>query len=1159
MPNFKTLWRPDAFGAVGAGFVQDDILRDGIHIRWNTDYRLGLPYESMQGMNGQFRVYFLNHEVNSVYEADLFNMQLDSTYAVRSNLSTNPNSGMRTNGNQLNFWKRTQPNYFAVFWLCQWRLRLLRQSRWRYSREERDLLRYAEAVLKMLRPNLVGSMIQETGEACAVDVRFLPFGGSGTPIKGDVYLNVIGLDRRQRRVVQDWVGIMDDGSLKRTARLRAAGIASVLLESVKGKPAANLEEVRWILCEDYCQDDRIWDAVPVDEFRFNTIPDYHQPDVTEQIHYQPFQAMLDFDQASNVIMAEFVGQPDIQQLFDQPNVYEMTRFQLRYDESDPNVDLATTLKLPLLQNLVAAGVDPVMARIMGHYFYSEDFGLLAGHDIKVEAALPFFQPDNLTQLDKALGDLVKGESASQFFWDPQGTLLDTQLCGLVLAPEPAPKPLPYAPDDFTTTITINDVPSQTDPADVDLMVGVKMKAPVANVYETRPYLAPVAYEVERSISGAPFVNVLVEEETTPDALDEIGIVPPVYFPRPDSEGTADSLTVLDDFRLPTKQTETVQYRLKAYDIFGRPSHAVEGPVDEIALPCHAPAAPANISSRVVADKGTLFLELTFSLAASSPKLQAIWQNLEIMVHRLPTDQPEDGVLDLPQDTKWPGPRPARKLVVPVAADHSLQVDSVTVSCVRLQWLGLQLLRLPYTENDCAPEFPDVPPQFDSLAPPAMDPVETGFRTYQLRLAIGEPANMTPDEYRWCARLRIEGSCPESGATLYSNEPSVASDWLVTPRPPLPVKPLPQEIPVSTHPDRFGDSYFTLDLASFGLNTGDMVKIYQARIDRVITAPANFVIDGQLQNTSQFEQEARLSKRNYELVTPEPVEYRTDARFHSVKVAGNLREYHVLGVIGANQYMEERDWSNAAIVLFTTPQPAPLPRLNLVSVEPFVESSQSKARLTYTVDATTFTDPANPPKIQVLRRDRTANNRNAVFIGEASGAPDLSTDGDPIYRFQFTDNALLDWHRYTYETYLLVYAAQPAQYLKTEQAVTCEVVAPWNGKKDPFGGFTMLYVGAHYPTFEQVWTMFEGGEFDFTLTKVLDDGSTLRIQGALRNGAVIGLDPADVTLLIYAGTTRCFYRMFITVRDVQNGYYVLRLTTGQNTWSKRSARLETNTL
>jgi hypothetical protein len=1148
MPNSKSLWRPNAFGTIGAGFLNDNTLRDGIHVRWSVNYQLGLPFESEQGINGGFRIFVLNTEVDSISDADLFTLPLNSFLAVRSDSDQlfNPERGMIADGNILTFWKRTQPDYFGVFWLCQWRLLLMGQWNWSFSSEQRRLLRYAKEVLDLLKPDLIdGNLMRERSEACAVDIRFNPFSGSGTPGNDDPFIHVVGIDRNNRRIVQDWAGITSSGATKRTVRLRAPGIVRVSLEQVPGKPTLTREEVRWILCEDYCQDSSIWQRVQVDGHRFTTIPDFHNPVTTETFHYRPFQRAIDSNMAAEVIQVLFVGQPEVQEMFSLPNVYDMTRYSLKFDQAEPNSDLTTTLTLPLSQNLMAASIDPLMARILGLYFYSDDTALEA-HDILVEASLPFFHPDNLAQLDDFLSQLVQGGNATQFFLDNAQTLFDTRLCGLVLAPRITKKELPPQPDNFTTTLTINAVPAQDDLAEAELIVSSKLAVPIDNINEIRPYLVPIGYELERSLSGSSFTNVIADEDT-PDELDEIGIIPPLYFPQKGADVWISPLQVLDDFVLPAKQSESVQYRLRAYDLFGRPSQAIEGTTENIPLPCLAPTVPANVSSRIVTSANKLFLELTFSVAAFRPPLQAEWQAVEITVHQLPINQGAVGIQEPPCQVEWAGTQVARNITIPVAGNHSLELNNAVESCLNLTWSASGLQRSSVAENACS-EFPDVPLQIDLIDPSAMNLADSGYRTYQLRMAIADLSTLTPDQYRWCTRLRIEGRCMETNAVLHSDESCVTDDWLVTPPPALPVKPIPQEIPVSTYPDLLGDSYFTLDLASFGLNQGDMVNIYQAGVDRVIGMPANFIIDNQLQNVSEFEQAARITKRLYELVTPQPIEFRSDKRFHSIKVPGNLRDYYVLGVIGTNQYLQERDWSNAAVVLFTTPDPAPLPRLNLIDVEPVVKSNQSSVRLTYDVDAATFTDPDNPPRVQVMRRDLTMNQRALRFVGETIGTLEAAEDGSSVYRFIFEDDTALDWNRYIYESYLLVHIAQQGQYLKADTPVTCDVVAPWNGINNPFDNAPELTIGNPISMKQEVKAQFACGEFDFSLVKLLEDDSTVRESGAFRNGQVIGVDLDDITLDIDPAKSE--YSLTYNFPNIENGSYTLRLTFGQMTWTKR---------
>ena len=86
----------------------------------------------------------------------------------------------------------------------------------------------------------------------------------------------------------------------------------------------------------------------------------------------------------------------------------------------------------------------------------------------------------------------------------------------------------------------------------------------------------------------------------------------------------------------------------------------------------------------------------------------------------------------------------------------------------------------------------------------------------------------PDVHRWCARVRMKGRNPHTGATLFSSEPCAAAERLVPPPPPQPARPITAAIPSSTYPDSLGASWFTLDLAEFQpLAQGDLVNVYLA--------------------------------------------------------------------------------------------------------------------------------------------------------------------------------------------------------------------------------------------------------------------------------------------------------------------------------------------
>jgi hypothetical protein len=960
-------------------------------------------------------------------------------------------------------------------------------------------------------------------------------------MKDTTYVVVKGVDRNNRPVAEDWIGTDASGTMKLVARLRAPGIASVLLEPVPGKPAITLDEIRWMLCEDYCQAEDLWETHDAFEMRFHAASDFYKTELIQSEIYRPFKQVVDADKVSGAILQYWIENSDVQRALEQQTTYEMWDYRMRYEDAETS----SALEIPLIQALVASGVDPVMAKILGlyHDVPGEDIEHYTGRDIKVEADFPFFAIENLLQVDAMLAMLLGNQSQSSFL-DAKHTLPGTMLCGLVLAPDVTRKPAPIAPSGFTTAIVVNDIPSQTNMDEVNLLVAAKIEAPV-DLSETRPYLVPVGYAVERSHSGRPFVNVITAEETAFDVLDEIGIIPPVYFPRKEQGKWESPLKLSDDLALPAEPGQTVQYRLKAYDIFGRPSDPVTGKVETIAVPCHAPPAPANLSSRIVNYGDDLFMEITFSLDSARRKLEAEWQTLEVFVHRLETDNTE-----LPKEVSWSGSRPGRKVEVPVAPDHQLVVPSLSQSCVSLSGTAGNLQRETADEGFCSVELPLGTPVLETMNPPSMPFEETGFRTYQLRVKVGDQSAMEPDIYRWCARIRIKGQRPD-GTTSYSDEVCIASERLITPPVPVPTRPTPDVIPESTHPDPLGNSYFNLDLQEFNLTNGDMVNVYAITLERLAN-PIDAFVDGSLLiDKAALLTLAKASKHRFELLTQQPVEFKTSSvRFYPVKVPGDLRQYHVIGVVGANEYFQEQDWTTASFVVFKTPEPVPIPILRFIEADTFVESGVPKVNLQYTADFSGVV-LTNPPKVQILRRDFSTGARASVYRNDVVGELDT---GGATYRFTYVDDTMQEWHRYGYEAYLLVYSDRHGQYIKSDNPALCEVQAPWGGTGAPLDNADRLQSAVNGNGELQVVVEFDTGEFDFSLTGIRADNTAARIQGALNKGKVVGL-PADAyTFEILPGGAR--YRLTFRNPAGEQGKYTFRISFAQQaTWSRKETKAE----
>lgn len=225
----------------------------------------------------------------------------------------------------------------------------------------------------------------------------------------------------------------------------------------------------------------------------------------------------------------------------------------------------------------------------------------------------------------------------------------------------------------------------------------------APVNEIRPYLVPTGFFVERNRDEKGYEDVIASEESEPDDFDKIGIIPPLYIPQKKRGGWVDPLVVKDDFIAGSSGASRVQYRLTAFDLFGRPSKPVEGKTMEVVPPCRPPSEPANLAARVVNEGNLLILEITFSLDSATQALEAAWQSLEVTVHRLPLGEP--GSTSSVAETKWSGSIPGRRLEIAATPGHDLTFPPIVNSCVSLSWVGDRLDRAAAPETICSVEFP----------------------------------------------------------------------------------------------------------------------------------------------------------------------------------------------------------------------------------------------------------------------------------------------------------------------------------------------------------------------------------------------------------------------------------------------------------------------
>lgn len=1156
MVSNTSLWRPRLFAATGVGFKDDPHLVDGQHFRWHIAHHLGLPFQSRDEKRGVFRLYHRVLGPNTIETFPLIGGAGGGTFPIYDEGVFSPDAGLIAGADSMSFWKR--PNLdLALLFL---RLRGILDANpaslwaWRDTAEDQTLRRYVAEVTARLAPDLVlNTILQERTDACAVDLGFSGI-DPGTPSpNGRRFLVVDGLDRGGRVVDQDWVGHEPSGAPRTVARLRGAGFASVRWTRVSGQPAVTRTQTRWVLSEDYCHGEGWAEA---GEYRFVADPDFHTSSVAKD-HYAPFRAPFDPDEVADAIGNLLLSTPEIKELFEPgQDVYRMASRTAAFDEAADQ--RAGAMRASLLQSLIASGVDPVMARILGLYGFVDaaDADEKRGGDVLIEAELPFFEPANLEAIDGRLHELLP-EQDKAFFRNAAESLHDRRLCALVLAPAIAKRPPVPKPEGLTTSVSAAALPAQGASPTPQIFVQVQTEVKV-DPLEARPELTPVAYCVERRISGGAFENIS-ETLGEPDILDKIGILPAVYFPaRVDTTGE-EPLRVADDFVLPDLQPGSVLYRITAFDVFGRPSGPVEGDLHKIDPPCLPPPPPVNPAARIVVDAGNLVLEIDFAVNGTTPPLEAEWQRLEVTIHRLP---PLDPVTPDPRpagEVTWTGQIAARRLAADVLPGNILH-SALVQSCVNLAWTpGLAATGAP--ASVCAPLYPSPAPQLIPVDPPSSSFADTGLRSYRLRLSVGPETGMPPSAYRWCARFVMVGRNPVDGSRLDSSEVCVAADWMVHPPPPAVVPPITSVLPLSSYPDVHGDSWYDLDVGAWGLAGGDRVNVYMTRLRRLGDDAADLVVDGVLQDQVLFEQMARASRRPFELATREPVQFSPAAPFHRIKVPGHLREIYVLAVLGTNAYLQERRWADAGFTLFTTPDRRPEPRLSFVRL---TRPSSAVAGLEFAADFADVPGAATPPKVQLFRRDLSAGARLA-YVGEATGTPvPVEPGSDAAARFSFAldDPGQADWHAYEYEAQLLHHDGL-SSYLRSRAVARALARGAWDGTSAPVTAADAIDVAPGSPSGLVLGVEFDCGEFGFSLVRSLGGTVTSRFAGRIRGGRVFGLDPAIHTLALVRRAGRLRYRLAVLDTEAvpapvpagpdepRDGIYVLRVAFGEEVaWTVR---------
>ena len=632
------LWRPRLFAALGAGFKDDTTLREGVHLRWTLDPRLGLPHTPDQA---GFEIAFLRTKERSLTRVDLF--QTTQPYPVHSSqggLGAGP-SAIRRDGASLSFTRPLKAGDWLPLWLYLHRRAALWGTPQGLLGKGLPLLSYLDKVMAALAPQGPGTSVEEE-DVVAVDLRFHePLGGTGPDVPGGVivepfpggtilaprtldlagrlggildarlprlaarrggilealaatvYADIRGYDHCDRLVASDWVGRRgllgggrppDQDRWKLVAQLRAPGIRRVEVVPRQGRPALQENEIRWIFCDEFAAKPGLWATIGTEVLE--TDPGRYTGDwLRDEIH-APFQAgaaPLDWAEMATRLRARFLGAAEIQTLLAASDSFETATVAAEITDTEaPTGTGDDSVALPLLAALNAAATDPVVARLLGLYGYTPPNPDIVGCDWRVLARPPFAEPKNLETLDARLRDVA--DPGGPFFL-ASDALTGLQLAGLVLNAEetkkpPPPKPLP------TLEPELHLVPDRV--AGARHLVRAQIGAAPDEV-ETDPTRVNASYEVVRELTGELPANVVGDSDRGP--LDDIGILPDVLVPAFDRETCRSTGKLCDVFSRDALSDRELAYLVRGFDIFGRPSDP--GATPSVALPaaCLPPPPP----------------------------------------------------------------------------------------------------------------------------------------------------------------------------------------------------------------------------------------------------------------------------------------------------------------------------------------------------------------------------------------------------------------------------------------------------------------------------------------------------------------------------------------------------------------------------------------
>lgn len=1186
------LWRPNLFSAVGAGFYDDKTktLQDGNHFRWHIDPLVGLPYETHKGPIGGFYILKLNEKYPCLENLDL--QKYAGVYPYVRSLDHKVDSDIVTFNDGFYFIKKAHGKSNIAVQKMRNLLNAIPIWQQIAQPELKKYINYWNDVLvKFQSDYLEYNPIFEKAEVCAVQMTFKK-GQGNTPHNDDRSSNTgcIGIlanfifekkyalikayDKEGNLVGEDWIGqyAANSGNFlnrsKRTIRITALGISRIIIEPQAGQPIYEKDKVAWVNCEDYCNAP-IWDLVMDEAIRFDPREASYSPSILQNKYYNSFKKTFNWNEVDQLWKDEVINNPDIIDLFEidaKKSTYDLYSHTTKLAEETPSEIGFSEITIPLLPTLIQGATDTALASLLG--LYRSIKIPLEGRDVMIGALPPFFEPDNLLLLYAKMVELKPDYSSpivEEFFKSflanehSQGTSYNPMinlthavsadsrnrsyaLGSLVLCDHLAqtPKAAPKTPSAFNTVVGAVDLPDNESSNEIKLFVDSLLEIP-DQAFTRNPFENIFSYEVERNIGNTTYENAATDNIIDP--LEAIGILPSIFTPNQGKEAIVDKLR--DNFKLDVPPLKTVQYRLRGYDIFCRPTDWVAGALEDIPIPCHPPASPTNLSSQVIVEDGKVLVELIVSVDKETRPFQAVPDKLEIAIHSL--DNNATGEVDAIQ---WAGNKIARGVTVTYGGSpHYPDTTTATLNCKSLNWVENDLIwTVNWTNagNSCDATFPSSPFSFVIFATNTMIEADTNFRTFKLRIALGEVNILGPGDHRWCARIRVAGNC--DGVLKYSKE-SCASirHKIVAPPPPVVQSPV-SIIPESTLPDKLGNSFYSINVAPFiptpVAGSPSMVNIYRIDLegltDDISTlVQDNLLLGGQMPNLLNL---AKASQMRYEKINEKPIEIKSNPEFYRIKVPGNLETYHVVGVVGCNPEREESAWENAAIILFKTPKAIPVPilRFKAAKIERQLDGTLV-ADVAFKANFETIVTGSIPtPKILLFRKDYHTNK--SAFIGESTGIWNAT---ELAYDFPMTDTTPASWRKYAYEANLLIGAEKHSgKFVKSKQKAIGEALAPGASGSIPLDDSFTSSITSTVTGFE-LSIEFLLGDFNISISKLNENLESHRHTGKINKGIITGLND-DANLAVSPSGN---YQMVWNDNDNTAGTYKIRISRGQQIpWS-----------